>query len=77
MTEVWSSRAAQFSRPSSSSSDPLRKKTTGRLDVQLSLLVPEPEYVQATWDVEGAVDRYIQPFLNRFPLQVNNQSGVD
>ena len=47
------------------------KKTTGRLDLQLSLLVPEPDFVVANWQIQQAVDRHIKPFLQKFPLEVN------
>ena len=42
----------------------------GRVDLQLSLLVPEPDMVIAQWDIQNAVEAYIKPFLEKFPLQV-------
>jgi len=52
------------------------KKTTGRLDLQLSLLVPEPDFVVANWQIQQAVDRHIKPFLQKFPLEVSINSQV-
>eukprot|EP00088_Acartia_fossae_P044827 TRINITY_DN4783_c0_g1_i4.p1 TRINITY_DN4783_c0_g1~~TRINITY_DN4783_c0_g1_i4.p1 ORF type:complete len:531 (-),score=115.00 TRINITY_DN4783_c0_g1_i4:192-1784(-) len=53
-----------------------RKKTTGHIDLQLSLLVPEPDMVIAHWDIQNAVEAYIKPFLEKFPLQVSVNSQV-
>ena len=64
MVDVWESRAMPRSF------DHMRKKCTGKIDLQLSLLVPEPDYVLASWQIESAVDRYIKPFINNLPLKV-------
>ena len=44
-------------RPAPSESS--RKRTIGQLDIFLSLLIPEPEYVMATWDVAGASKQFL------------------
>lgn len=70
MQKVWDSPSQQYTKENR-----LRKKSTGQMDLQVSLVVPEPEYVSASWDIKNAVDRYIQPFLDQFPLtfRVNSQ----
>ena len=63
MSRLWETPSSPASSPTSASL--LRKKSTGKIDVQLSLLVPEPEYVAASWDIKGAVHKYLDPFLSR------------
>ncbi|XP_023341084.1 GPI transamidase component PIG-S [Eurytemora carolleeae] len=74
MSRLWETPSSPASSPTSASL--LRKKSTGKIDVQLSLLVPEPEYVVASWDIKGAVHKYLDPFLSRFPLHVPVNSQV-
>ena len=47
-----------------------------RLDLQLSLLVPEPDFVVANWQIQQAVDRHIKPFLQKFPLEVSRSQYI-
>jgi len=56
--------------------DSARKRTIGHIDIFLSLLIPQPEYVTATWDIEEATQLYLQPFLQNFPLNFSIKSQV-
>jgi len=56
--------------------DALRKKSVGKIDLQLTLIVPEPEYVDASWQIEDAVHKYLQPFIDKFPIEVQISSQV-
>jgi len=66
--------AASSHRPAPS--DSARKRTIGHIDIFLSLLIPQPEYVAATWDIKGATDKYLQPFLQNFPLNFTVKSQI-
>ena len=57
-------------------SDSAAKRTIGQLDVFLSLLIPQPEFVMANWDIEAATKQYLDPFLASFPLTFNVKSQV-
>lgn len=74
------SMARSLSSPTSQSrlppTDSARKRTTGHVDLFLSLLVPQPEYVTASWDIARATNRYLQPFLASFPLNFTVKSQV-
>ena len=42
-----------------------RKRTIGHLDIFLSLLIPQPEYVMANWDISSATKKFLgKIFLN-------------
>ena len=66
--------AAATHRPAPS--DSARKRTIGNIDIFLSLLIPQPEYVTATWNIEAATHKYLQPFLQNFPLNFTVKSQV-
>lgn len=66
--------SAAARRPPASHDAP--KRTAGRLDLFLTLLVPQPELVTASWDIEGATATYLAPFLEAFPLDVAVKSQV-
>jgi len=68
------SSAAATHRPAPS--DSARKRTIGHIDIFLSLLIPQPEYVTATWNIEAATHKYLQPFLQNFPLNFTVKSQV-
>jgi len=57
-------------------SDSARKRTIGHIDIFLSLLIPQPEYVTASWNIETATHTYLQPFLQNFPLNFTVKSQV-
>jgi len=52
------------------------KRTSGKLDLFLTLLVPQPEFVKASWDIELATDKLLGPFLESFPLEFSVKSQV-
>ena len=52
------------------------KRTSGRLDLFLTLLVPQPEFVEAAWDIELATETFLKPFLDSFPLEFSVKSQV-
>lgn len=56
--------------------DPMRKPSISEVDIYLTLLIPEPENVMASWDIEAATQLYLQPFLDRFPHQFRIRSQV-
>ena len=66
--------ASSHSRPAPS--DSASKRTTGHLDLFLSLLVPQPEFVMASWDITSATKQYLEPFLAGFPLNFSVSSQV-
>ena len=66
--------ASSHSRPAPS--DSASKRTSGQLDIFLSLLVPQPEFVMASWDIRPATKRYLEPFLAGFPLNFSVKSQV-
>jgi len=68
------SAAATTHRPAPS--DSARKRTIGHIDIFLSLLIPQPEYVSASWDIDAATQQYLVPFLDRFPLNFTIKSQV-
>ena len=68
------SAAATTHRPAPS--DSARKRTIGHIDIFLSLLIPQPEYVSATWDISAATQQYLAPFLDSFPLNFTIKSQV-
>jgi len=79
MADSWRrSPALRLQQPRTrTTTDRMRKRcSTGRIDLQLSLLVPEPDYVLATWQIEQAVDAYIKPFIRQLPLKVSINSQV-
>ena len=49
--------SSSSSRPAPSESS--RKRTIGQLDLFLSLLIPQPEYVMASWDISAATKRFL------------------
>jgi len=53
-----------------------RKRSIGHIDIFLSLLVPQPEYVTASWDIESATKQYLTPFLENFPLNFTVKSQI-
>jgi len=57
-------------------SDSSRKRTIGHIDIFLSLLIPQPEYVTAHWEVAAASEQILKPFLNNFPLNFTVKSQV-
>jgi len=57
-------------------SDSARKRTIGHIDIFLSILIPQPEYVTATWDISTATKQYLEPFLDNFPLNFTIKSQV-
>ena len=52
------------------------KRTIGQMDLFLSLLIPQPEFVQASWQVEVATKRFLKPFLDTFPINFTVRSQV-
>lgn len=40
-------------------------------EITFSLLNPDPKSHDVHWDIEGAVQRYVQPFLNRLSAAGN------
>ena len=66
--------ASSHSRPAPS--DSAAKRTRGHLDIFLSLLVPQPEFVMASWDIRAATKQYLEPFLAGFPLNFSVSSQV-
>jgi len=66
--------AASSHRPAPS--DNARKRTIGHIDIFLSLLIPQPEYVSATWDISSATRHYLEPFLDTFPLNFTIKSQI-
>jgi len=66
--------ASSHSRPAPS--DSASKRTTGHLDLFLSLLVPQPEFVMASWNIKSATKQYLEPFLAGFPLNFSVSSQV-
>jgi len=66
--------ASSHNRPAPS--DNARKRTIGHLDIFLSLLIPQPEFVMASWDIESATEKYLQPFLEKFPVNFTVKSQV-
>ena len=62
--------ASSHSRPAPS--DSAAKRTRGHLDIFLSLLVPQPEFVMAFWPTK----QYLEPFLSGFPLNFIISSQV-
>ena len=62
--------ASSHSRPAPS--DSAAKRTRGHLDIFLSLLVPQPEFVMAFWPTK----QYLEPFLSGFPLNFSVSSQV-
>jgi len=42
-----------------------------KLDIFLCLLVPQPDLVMASWDVETAVKNHLQPFVDTIDMAVN------
>lgn len=46
------------------------------MDVFLSLLVPQPEHVTASWQIEAATETYLRPFLDSFPINFTVKSQV-
>ena len=66
--------ASSHSRPAPS--DSAAKRTRGHLDFFLSLLVPQPEFVMASWDIWAATKQYFGPFLAGFPLNFSVSSQV-
>ena len=66
--------ASSHSRPAPS--DSATKRTIGHLDLFLSLLVPQPEFVMASWDIKSATKQYLEPFLAGFPLNFSVSSQL-
>ena len=55
--------SSSSNRPAPSESS--RKRTIGQLDIFLSLLIPQPEFVMAGWDISSATKQYLgKMFLN-------------
>ena len=55
--------SSSSARPAPSESS--RKRTIGQLDIFLSLLIPQPEYVMAGWDISSATRQFLgKIFLN-------------
>ena len=52
------------------------KRTSGKLDLFLTLLVPQPEFVKVSWDIELATEKLLGPFLESFPLEFSVKSQV-
>jgi len=71
MQKLWDSASVQ-----DTPENRVRKKSTGNMDLQVTLVVPEPEYVSATWNIKEAVDTHLQPFLDNFPLKFRINSQV-
>ena len=46
------------------------------MDVFLSLLLPQPEHVTASWQIEAATENYLRPFLDSFPINFTVKSQV-
>ena len=67
--------ASSHNRPAPS--DNARKRTIGHLDIFLSLLIPQPEFVMASWDIESATEKYLQPFLEKFPVNFTVKSQAE
>ena len=57
-------------------SDSSAQRTIGHLDLFLSLLIPQPEYVMASWDIKTATEKYLQPFLDSLPINFTVKSQV-
>jgi len=74
--QLWKYSQVAGRHKNSVASDLARKKSTGSIDLQLSLIVPEPDMVSVTWNIKSAVEAYIKPFLNKFPLKVSVNSQV-
>jgi len=72
MLDMWESSSLPLSR----GYDTLRKKSVGKIDLQLTLIIPEPEYVSASWNIQDSVKNYLQPFIDQFPLEVKINSQV-
>ena len=55
-----------------------RPITAPSLDVLLSLMIPEPEKYKPTWDIEKAVEQYLQPMLETISAlyKVNVKSQI-
>jgi len=66
--------SSSSNRPAPSESS--RKRTTGHLDIFLSLLIPQPEFVMASWDISEATKQFLDPFLAGFPLDFKVRSQV-
>ena len=47
-----------------------------QMDVFLSLLLPQPEHVTASWQIEAATENYLRPFLDSFPINFTVKSQV-
>ena len=52
------------------------KRSSGSMDLFLTLLVPNPEVVTATWEIERATETLLRPFMDSFPLSFNVKSQV-
>jgi len=74
--KLWKDSQVAGRHKNSVPSDLARKKSTGSIDLQLSLIVPEPDMVSVTWNIKSAVETYVKPFLNKFPLKVSVNSQV-
>jgi len=48
-----------------------KRSLSDHLDIFLSLLVPQPEYVMASWEVEEATEKHLNPFLQQLDIMVN------
>ena len=57
-------------------SDSATKRTIGHLDIFLSLLIPQPEFVMASWDIQTATEQYMEPFLSSLPINFSVKSQV-
>ena len=67
-----SSTSTQRPAPSDSSA----KRSIGHLDIFLSLLIPQPEFVMASWDIKSATSQYLTPFLESLPLNFTVKSQI-
>ena len=74
LANIRTMTASSHSRPAPS--DSAAKRTIGHLDIFLSLLVPQPEFVMASWDIRTATKQYLEPFLAGFPLNFSVKSQV-
>jgi len=76
MIDMSSSLLTHESHLRQPSKESPRARSVGHLDIFLTLLVPEPHMVLAEWEMEGAVQAYLQPFLDQFPLNFTLKSQV-
>ena len=67
-----SSTSTQRPAPSDSSA----KRSIGHLDIFLSLLIPQPEFVMASWDIKSSTSQYLTPFLESLPLNFTVKSQI-